>query len=294
LLINNTNTDIRWYSDNIPIRGCRLDLPKIKAAYEELSKLTVKEGERIVNSRNRPKRMRKQAFQDENKFLLDDAFRLTVSIIGFDGQTSYGESEEIFERKNLPSRIKTIYFTNETAYRRNANNELPANRFSLSLHFDKPPLFDPDPVLSEPTINSSSVNLKADDVGYFRAVQTIVNEKLNIHKTWYSLIHAKFAYDVGMWLFAIPVALYWLTIYNEYLFTNGNQASFNVAFFIYGAGLSLILYRTLFSYLKWAFPVNILEENKDRATRHRIILGTIIAGLFYSSIESVIKTITGF
>lgn len=292
-LVKGTNTNHQWYSDDIPIRGCEFDFQQIKSTYNELATLTKQQGERIVNQLERPKGMRKAAFDERNEMLKDDAFRLTVSIIGFDGQTVYGESEDIFESENLPNQIKTIFFTNQNSFKRHADNTLPANRFSLWLHFDKPPLFDPDPLLSEPTPNNSGVELRADDVGYFRAIQNIITTKLLVSKKWYSSIHEKFAYDIGLWFIALPYALYWITIYIDYFFPyDGNHAPFRVAFYIYGLGLSLLIYRALFGYIKWAFPVNILEENKDTATRHRLTLAAIVFSLIVSGVKSVLNTIT--
>jgi len=57
--------------------------------------------------------------------------------------------------------------------------------------------------------------------------------------------------------------------------------------------MSLISYRALFGYIKWAFPVNILEENKDRATRHRLMLGAIMFSLIVSGVRSVMGTVAG-
>jgi hypothetical protein len=294
VLAKESKGDIQWYEDDIPIRGCQISLPQIKAAYRELALLTKKEGERIVGSLIKPDGLSEEDFQERNKFLKDNAFRVTVSIIGFDGQTAYGETEEIFDSKNLPLPIKKIFFTNSTAFKRNANDNEPINSFSLWINFDKPPLFDPNPLVSEPTPNFSKVNLRADDVGYFRAAQNIFGSKIKSNKKWYSFIHEKFAYDIGLWLVALPYSLYWITIYSDYFFpSDSKHPSFRVAFYIYGLGLSLLFYRALFGYIKWAFPVNILEENKDRATRHRLMLGAIVFSLVVTGVKSVLGMVAG-
>lgn len=293
-LINEGKADIQWYEDDIPIRGCQLTLPQIKAAYRELAILTKREGDRIVDSLVKPEELNEQEFIERNQTLKNEAFLITVSIIGFDGQTVYAENEDIFDSKNLPIPIKTVYFTNENSFSRNANGNHPPNRFSFWIHFDKPPLFDPNPLVSEPTPNHSRVLIKADDVGFYRAAQKIVNIKLSSNKRWYSFIHDKFAYDVGVWFIALPYSLYWITVYSDYFFpSDGEHASFRIAFFIYGMGLSLLIYRSFFGYVKWAFPVNTLEENKDRATRHRITLGAIVFSLIVSGAKSVLGTIAG-
>jgi len=295
-LKNESTPDIQWYEDNIPIRGRELSLPKIKLAYRELTALTKKEGERII----REGVLKNEGETDEDfvkrkEQLLDNAFRITVSIMGFDGQNAYGENEAIFDSKNIPLPIKTIFFTNITAFKRNADGHEPANRFQFWFHLDKPLLFDPNPVLSEPTPNSSRVEVHADDVTYIRAVQTIVGDRLRSKSKWYSFIHERFAYDIGLWFIAMPYALYWVTIYADYFLPSGGKhSSFRVAFFIYGMGLSLIAYRALNGYLKWAFPVNTLEENKDRATAHRVVIAGMLLGAIGTGVRSLFATINGF
>lgn len=293
-LVNEANADVQWYEDEIPIRGSLLTLPQIKAVYRELATLTKKEGERIVASLVKPDDISDDDFIKRNQLLKNDAFRITVSIMGFDGQTAYGETEGIFDSKNLPLPVRTVFFTNVNSFKRHANGIEPANRFSLWIHFDKPPLFDPSPLLSQPTPNYSRVEVRADDVGYFRAAQSIVVSKLRLNRKWYSFIHEKFAYDLGLWFITLPYSLYWITKYSDYFFpSDGKNASFRVAFYIYGLGLSLLTYRALFGYIKWAFPVNILEENRDRATRHRLVLGAIVSGLVVTGVQSALGGIAG-
>lgn len=288
------NDNQQWYERDIAVRGCQLTLPKIKLLYRELQEVSDKEGERIISSLVKPKKMSASEFEKQNKNLMENAFRITVSIIGYDGQTVYGEFENIFDSDNLPEQIKTIFMTNTTAYKRNADGISPRNSVSIGLHFDKPPLFDPNPLVSEPTPNSSFAEIKSEHVGFLRAMQEIVSSKLG-SKKWYAFIHEKFSYDLGLWFVALPYALYWITIYADFLFPPGGKfSSFRIAFYIYGLGLSLILYRGIYGYLKWAFPVNILEENKDRATLHRLTLVAIVSGLFISGAKSFMKTLIGF
>lgn len=294
-LRNETTPDFQWYEDDIPIRGCELSLQKIKLAYRELSALTKKEGQRIIAAANlRNDDESDDDFAKRKDALLDNAFRLTVSIIGFDGQNAYGENESIFDSKAIPFPIKTVYFTNISAYQRNADGQRPTNRFEFWYNLEKPLLFDPNPLLSEPTPNGSHVVIHAEDVTYIRAVQTIVGDRLRSKRKWYSFIHERFAYDIGLWLIAMPYALYWVTVFmDRFLPSDGKNSSFRVAFFIYGLVLSLIVYRALSGYLKWAFPVNTLEENKDGATGHRVVIAGILVGAIGPGIRSLFATMNG-
>ena len=284
-------SDLQVYEAVIPVRGYELSLSIVRAAYREFVTLTKGEGRRIVGTLKKPEDISEEDFAQRNSFVEKDAFRVTVSIIGFDGQTTLDDHERIFNSKNLPMPIKTIYFTNITAFRPHANGQEPITSFQLWLHFDKPPLFDPSPLLSEPTRNGSEVIVKAHDLAYFRAAQQIVQDKLFKQRTMFSFIHEKFAYDVGLWFIAMPSALYVITSkLDQFVPSDGKFGSYRVALFIYGIGTSIIIYRTLAGYLKWAFPLNILIENKDKAWRHRVIFGAIFFSLITAIVRSMLST----
>ncbi|MCR5856896.1 hypothetical protein [Mesorhizobium sp. J428] len=219
---------------------------------------------------------------------------MTVSIIGYDGQTSYGSNEDIFTAKNLPSNIERIFFTNTTAWQAESPDTLPPNRFAVTITFSKPPVFDPNPLVSEPTRNDSQVYIKSEDIVFFRACRNIASKKLTTAMKWYSFIHAKFAYDIGLWLIALPYSLYWITHFMDRFFpSDGPNVSFRIPFYIYSLGISILLYRTFAGYIKWAFPVNVLEENKDRAWTHRVFIGAVISSLVVSGAKSVLETFAG-
>lgn len=274
---DSSSDGIEWYEQRIDIRGCELTLADIKSAVRELSKVNRREGERIVATFKQPDDVPTERFLTDNQALLENAFRLTISIIGFSGTTAYGEDASIFDSPNLPRPIRRIFFTNENAYRRNANNQLPANRFSVWLNFDKPPLVDATSLVSAPTPNESNITINANDVAFHRAVRDIVNSSFIAKRKWYSFIHKQFMYDVGLWFFAIPYILTITSISIEkYLTESGPYSHFRVAAFIYASGLGLVVYRALFGYLKWAFPVNSLVENNDLAFRHRFFWGIIL------------------
>lgn len=294
ILARDTFTDIVTYEDEIPIRGCSLSLPQIRTVYRELERLVKADGERLLAMLTRQEGESQEAFAQRIEHLRKDAFKVTTSIVGGpDEQTAYGETDEIFSSKNLPTPIKTIYFINTTAYRRNASNTDPGNRFSVWLDFGKPALFEPHAV-SEPTPNNSRATVAGRDVGFFRAVQNIVRGGLSSKRQWYAFIHRRMIYDAGLWFVAAPYSIYiiWMNI-ERYLPLGSRYESLRVPAYIYGLAISLILYRALTGYLKWAYPVNVLDENSDRATKHRIFLATIIFGFLASGIKSIVELVGG-
>jgi hypothetical protein len=282
-----------WFEVEIPIRGCVFNLKQIQSAYSELDRITQRECERTIAELKKPVEQSDDVWASWLADVKARAFNLTVSIIGSDDNiTRYGETSAIFDDTDLPFPIKTIFFTNENSYKRMANNTIPVNGFQLWINFDKPPLFDPNPLVGQPTLNASNAKLRAKDLTYFRATQNVVKMLVDKHRHWYSFIHAKFAYDVGLWLVGAPYILYMVTVYCDKLFpSSGSRSSFRVAFYIYGIGVGVMLYRLLYSYLRWAFPVNVLKENKDTATKHRAFFAAIVTAMIIHLLTNVFDKI---
>lgn len=292
-ILETTNRNpVGWYEEIIPIRGCKLSLAHVKDAYRDLDTINRRYGEQIVSTLPPKPDMSEEEWGKYKAYLLDDAFRLTITVNGLHDQQLYGETVNLFDDPNLPKPIKSIFFTNVVSFRRHANGNEPANRISVFLDFGKPELFDPNPLVSAATPNESNVKINAEDITFFNAVQRAVEKKLTTHKAWSSAIHRNFAYDIGMWLVALPLSLYFSAYYMDQLIPLGTKFElFRWPLFTYLVGISVLLYRALTAYTKWAFPVNVLEENKDRGLKHRIALGGIISWLFYMVASTVFGTI---
>lgn len=278
----------KWFEEVVPARGCKISLGDIKSLYEELSAINQRFGKEVIATLPRNSDMNDVEWEQYKTYLLQDAFCLTVSIRGEGDQTLYGEEAGVFESENLPHPIRTIYFNNVTAWRRHASNTEPQNRLEVFLDFGKPPLLDPSSVLSEPTPNESSVTVRADDMTFFRAVRQVIDNKLLAHRKWHSAIHKSFAYDAGIWFLALPAALIVATYYMQlWLPVGGSYEAYRWAFFMYAVGAIILGYRFLTGYAKWAFPVNVLTDNKDTSFRHRLVLGGILSWLGYKAADAL-------
>jgi len=275
-----------WYEATIPLRGCALDLEQVKQFYTGLTEINREFGERVIATLPRDTSLDDEQWEQRKRFLLDDAFRITVTIKGQQNEQLYGEDVNVFQAENAPMPIATIYLTNATAWGRNAQNSKPPNEVEVLLDFSKPALLDPNPLVSEATPNGSSAKINARDMTYFRAVRQLFEEKILGKRTVYSMIHRNYAYDFGIWLFVLPTALLLATYYmDQWLPADGPNASYRWAFFIYGIGVVLVGYRVLVSYTKWAFPVTVLKENKDQSWKHRVVIGGVFAWLFYKAVD---------
>ncbi|MFO1202321.1 MAG: hypothetical protein U1E58_06755 [Tabrizicola sp.] len=279
---------IGWYEATIPIRGCALDLDQIKKFYVGLARIKREFGEKVISTLTKDADLDDGQWIEKKRFLLDDAFRVSITVRGHQNEQLYSEDQGILQADNLPLPIRSISLTNASAWQRNAQNSMPPNRVEVLLDFGKPPLIDPATFVSEPTPNSSVVTISAHDMMYFRAVRQLVDEKLLGKRTIYSTIHRSYSYDVGIWLIALPAALLLATYYmDKWLPAAGPHSSYRWAFFIYAVGTVLVGYRVLVSYTKWAFPVTVLKENKDSAWKHRAVIGGVLAWLFYKAVDIV-------
>ncbi|WP_407495236.1 hypothetical protein [Pseudooceanicola sp. MF1-13] len=270
------------YEQAIPVRGCKFSLSHIKDFYREIEKINKKFGESVILGLPRIEEMTDEQWQEHKDFLLEDGFRLTVTIIGWEDQSVYGDTAEIFDDEEIPKPIKSIHFNNITSFSRHAEGREPLNRVSVTIDFEKPSLFDPNPLVSEATQNDGIVNISASDITFFKAAQHSVEKNLLKNKTWYAAIHRNFAYDFGVWFIAMPLAIYFSGYYMNVILPEGSPFDiYRWPLFVYLAGLCLVIYRALTLYAKWAFPVNVLVENHDRALKHRLALGAVIIWLFW-------------
>lgn len=285
---------VGWYEESIPLRGCYLSLDDIKAVYRDLQSINFKFGEQVLSGINREEGETDEQLKARRDYLLRDAFCLTVTVNGLRDEQLYGETVETFDSKNLPRPIKSIFFTNVNSFRRHANGNEPANRFEAFIDFSKPGIFDPNPFVSAETPNGSNVTVNAQDITFFNAVQKAVEKKITSNRTWYGAIHKNFAYDIGIWFFALPVGMFFSAYYMDKLIPVGSSLElFRWPLFAYFVGISMILYRALTAYAKWAFPVNILAENNDRALKHRLALGGLTSSLFYMFVRTIYNNFIG-
>lgn len=287
-LVATNRQSVGWYEEAIPVRGCHLTLENVKDVYRDLQAINRKFGEQIISSIPRNTEMTDKEWEAHKAFLLKDAFCLAIIVRGVRDEQLYDEAVEVFDSPSLPRPIKSIFFTNAISFKKHSNGNEPVNRVSVFLDFGKPDAFDPNPLVSAATPNEGNVTVNAQDITFFNAVQKVVEKRLTANKTWYGAIHRNFAYDVGMWFVALPAALYFSALYMDKVIPIGSKFDlFRWPLFVYFVGLSLIAYRGLTAYAKWAFPVNVLAENKDKALAHRLALGGFTSWLFYKVASTV-------
>jgi hypothetical protein len=138
----------QFTTKQIPLRAMTIGLDDVKRIFERLSKHVEEEAERQTNELIRPPDQSEEDFARQVAVARRNAFRITVTISGTDGEELFGDNRALFDSPNLPDEIRSIYMTNMAAYQGQTGRK-PANGFALTLDFQKPPLVDNNNPVSE-------------------------------------------------------------------------------------------------------------------------------------------------
>ena len=216
-------------------------------------------------------------------------FRITVTIFGTDGSQLFGDDASLFVSPNRPTQVRSIYMTNVTAYQ-GVTSQRPINFFELLLDFSRPPLLDPNRLVSSPTANDSNLSVGGQRDAWVAAVVEAVDGVLRERRTRRSWVHRAFIYDVGQLLIGVPLGFYVCLKLSGLVNRVSNIPPFlGAALYVYLFFIALWAYRVLFGYTRWAFPSVELTDNRDSAQVHRAVWWVISGGVLIDVIWEGIK-----
>ncbi len=222
--------------------------------------------------------------------LLRSGFELTAH--GADDERIYGTIPAVFNSPRFPSKIKSLYINSEMDLR-NFYDWDPRNRFELLLDFTKSELFNLSLSPSISTPNESNIfvsGLNSDWVsGVYRKVTDFIREK----RTRRQFLHRHSVYDAlvlcGGFPFAFSIA-YKLSGWISNIFGEISGILESAAY-VYLFFLSLHLFKALFDYTRWVFPIVEYTGTTAAVGKHRIILGSLICGVLANFLYDLIKII---
>ena len=232
-----------------------------------------------------------QIFADEE--LLRSGFELKVTAHGADDERIYGTIPAVFNSPRFPGRVKTLYIDSAQDLR-NLHNWVPRNRFELFLDFTKSELFNLSLSPSISTPNESNIfvsGLNSDWVsGVYRKVTDFVKEK----RTHRRFLHRHSIYDALVLCGGLPFAFsiaYKLSGWINKIFGEISGILESAAY-VYVFFLSLHLFKALFDYTRWVFPIVEYKGSTDSAQKHRYIWGGLIIGVSANFLYDLIKIIS--
>lgn len=229
---------------------------------------------------------------EENKKTLKEGFNLKPTIISSDGKELWGNYKDIFDSPNFPYEIKSIYVNSEIPLKARYNYN-PANSFVLFLDFSKPDLFNLSFLPSQATPNESNISVQGYDATWVHGVFNEFNSFVKKNPSKMTWLHKHSIYDLLVWGFGLPLG-FWMAFRLSGILTKifGGISPFLLSgSYVYVFFASLIIFRLLFHYARWVWPLVEHKSSKNKAIKHQIILGAITLGLVTTVIWDLIKIV---
>lgn len=268
----------RNYSVKSPIGACVLNYEDVKRLFDIIEEKQQEQAQIIIAQ------LAKQQNEDDNQFVerrtrVIRSLVTTISMTGPNGETVMGNTRSLLDSAAVPERIVQIYFDTSTAPTA-LLKITPNNRASLLLDFSRPSLVTFGVTPSAPTPNNSNYSIFGDSEPWVTSLAARVREFFIERKTNIGWFHKSGCYDILLVFIGVPAALWGCYRLGSLLPTAKLPAILITSVYVYLFFLVLNIFRILFSYTRWVFP--LVELHNPQASwpqRHRKFWLTTIGGL---------------
>ena len=224
---------------------------------------------------------------------LREGFRIKVTVQGMDDERIYGTIPAVFDSPRFPDKVKSLYI-NSALELKNSYNWTPRNHFELLLDFTKPEFINLPLSPSVSTPNASNILVTGLNSTWVNGVYHAVTGFVKIRKTHRQFFHRHSVYDLLLLCGGFPFAFgisYKLSGWINNMFGQISGILQSVAY-VYVFYFSLILFRILFDYTRWVFPIVEYKESTNTALKHRIFLTTLAVAVFGNFVYDMFKIAT--
>ena len=272
------------------ITACAFSKVDLQALCEKLQESSYEAAEEEISHYNPIDRPPEQILADKESLRL--GFELQVAVRGIDDKVVDGTIPVVFNSPRFPDKVKSLYINSELDLR-NLYNWFPRNRFELLLDFAKPE-FNLSLSPSGSTPNASKILVSGRNETWVNGVYHAVIEFVKNRKTRRQFFHRHSVYDLLLACVSLPFAFSIASklsgLIND-LFGE-HSGILKSAAYVYVFYFSVLLFRILFDYARWVFPIVEYKESTDTAQKHRAILAAIILGVLGNFIYDVFKIAT--
>lgn len=229
---------------------------------------------------------------EANKKILREGFNLKPTIVSADGKELWGAVKDIFKSPNFPDQLKSVYINSEIPLK-SIYNYNPTNSFEIFIDFSKPDLFNLSFLPSQETPNESNIKVQGYDATWVHGVFNEFNNFIKNKPSKIKWLHLHSVYDMLVWFLAIPFS-FWVSyrlsdIINK-VFLDVSVFLLN-GLYIYIFLISLMLFRLLFHYARWVWPLVEYQSDKNKNINHQFIIGALVLGVITSFFVDLIKKI---
>ena len=274
------------------ITACAFSKADLQALCERLQEWGDKASEEEVKHYQPLDRTPEQLLADIAS--LREGFKIKVTVQGIDDERIFGTIAAVFNSPRFPDKVKSLYINTQQNLK-DLYNWLPRNHFQLFLDFTKPGIFNLSLSPSGSTPNASSIRVSGLDSTWVNGVYSEVTNFIKRKETRRRFLHRHSVYDwlilCGGFPFAFSIA-YKLSglINNLFDVYSGILKS---AAYVYVFYFSLLLFKMLFDYARWIFPIVEYKESTDTAQKHRAILVVLVLGVLVNLLYDMLKIVTG-
>lgn len=229
---------------------------------------------------------------ENSKKAIQKSFELKITARGIGGQELFGSISEVFGSPNFPDQLASFFVNSSTMFNVNYNIP-PRNHFQLLLDFSRPHVLNLSFLPSQETPNTSNIEVRGFDPTWVHGVFHEVTNFVNEHPSQLTWIHKHSVYDFSLFILGIPFG-FWM-VYRLSSVLNKIFAGVSVfvqnASYVYVFLISLFIWRIIFHYARWIWPLVEYQSPKSKATKHRVALIAICLGIIASVIYDVIKVV---
>jgi hypothetical protein len=229
---------------------------------------------------------------EQNKKTIKEGFEIKLTVTSFDGQELWGVVKDIFDSVNFPDLVKSIYINSEIPLK-SSYNYYVRNSFELLLDFSKPELFNMSFLPSQETPNASNITVQGYDATWVHGLYHEISGFIEKQPSRFKWIHKHSIYDFLVWVIGLPIG-FWAT----YKLSNIIDAIFGTysgfvqnASYVYVFLVTLTIFRLLFHYARWVWPLVEYRSSSNIAQKHRITFGIITLGLVTAFIYDILKAL---
>ena len=274
------------------IAACAFSKADLQALCERLQEWGDKASEEEIKHYQPLDRTPEQLLADVAS--LREGFKIKVTMQGIDDERIFGTIAAVFNSPRFPDKVKSLYINTQQNLK-DLYNWLPRNHFQLLLDFTKPEIFNLSLSPSGSTPNASSIRVSGLDSTWVNGVYSEVTNFIKRKETRRRFLHRHSIYDwlilCGGFPFAFSIAYKLSGLINS-LFGE-HSGILKSAAYVYVFYFSLLLFRMLFDYARWIFPIVEYKESTDTAQKHRAILVLLVLGVFGNLLYDVLKIVTG-
>lgn len=279
----------RHYAIRAPISACLIQQEDLKRLYDIISEKQQEEATKILGLLVKQVSETDAQFE-QRKVNVRNVYVTLVTINAPNGEAVTGNTRAVFDSASVPERIVSVLI--DTANGPKSLGITPPNWASLFLDFRRPPLLNYGVVPSAPTPNESNYQINATAEAWATALDARIRDFFKQRATARGWLHKQGCYDGLLMFLGLPFTLWATYRAGPWFITGTMPTAIITAIYVYLFFVLLNLFRTLFSYTRWVFPlVELVGIGKNSTQGHRVFWFTIVSSLVIAVLAILITDV---